>query len=191
MQDLIMWSEQEEPQRKVPQCFKVLFGAKVAIIIDCFEVFIERLSNLEARACMWSNYKHKNTVKILVGITPQGVIAFVSESWGGRISDKYLTEHWGILRKLLPGEIILGDRGFDIVDSVGAMQAQLNIPAFTKGKNQLSALEIEETRMIKANVRIHVECVIGNVRQKYPICRTLYQYTSSIKEMVKMSPSMI
>ena len=40
--------------------------------------------------------------------------------------------------------------------------------AFTKGKNQLSALEIEETRTI-ANVRIHVERVIGNVRQKYPI----------------------
>ena len=41
---------------------------------------------------MWSNYKHKNTVKILLGITPQGVIAFVSESWGGHTSDKYLTE---------------------------------------------------------------------------------------------------
>ena len=59
-------------------------------------------------------------------------------------------------------------RGFDIAESVGAMKALLNIPAFTKGKNQLSALEMEETRTI-ANVRIHVERVIGNVRQKYPI----------------------
>ncbi len=48
------------------------------------------------------------------------------------------------------------------------MQAQLNIPAFTKGKTQLSALEVHETRTI-ANVRIHVERVIGNVCQKYSI----------------------
>ena len=168
LQDLIIWPEREELQRTMPECFKVSFGTKVAIIIDCFEVFIERPSNLEARACTWSNYKHKNTVKILLGIAPQGVIAFVSESWGGRVSDKYLTEHCGILRKLLPGDVILADRGFDIADSVGAMKARLNIPAFTRGKNQLSALEIEETRTI-ANVRIHVERVIGNVRQKYPI----------------------
>ncbi len=48
------------------------------------------------------------------------------------------------------------------------MQAQLNIPAFTKGKTQLSALEVHETRTI-ANVRIHVERVIGNICQKYSI----------------------
>ena len=149
----------------MPECFKVSFGTKVAIIIDCFELFIERPSNLEAWACTWSNYKHKNTVKILLGIVPQGVIAFVSESWSVGGSDKYLTEHCGILRKLLPGDVILVDRGFDIADSVGVMKAQLNILAFTKGKNQLSALEIEETRTI-ANVCIHVEHVIGNVRQK-------------------------
>ena len=98
--------------------------------------------------CTWSNYKYKNTAckDSPIGIAPQGVIAFVSESWGGRVSDKYLTEHCGILRKSLPGDVILADRGFDIADSVGAVKARLNIPAFTKGKNQLSALEIEETR---------------------------------------------
>ena len=77
-------------------------------------------------------------------------------------------EHHGILIMLLPGDVILADRGFDIADSVGVIKAQLNILAFIKGKNQLSAFEIEETRTI-ANVHIHIECVIGNVRQKYPI----------------------
>ena len=62
----------------------------------------------------------------------------------------------------------MADRGFDIADLVGVMKARLSIPAFTKGKNQLSALEIKEIRTI-ANVHIHVEQVIGNVRQKYPI----------------------
>ena len=40
------------------------------------------------------------------------------------------------------------------------MQASLCIPAFTKGKEQLSPIEVERTRAV-AIVRIHVECVIG------------------------------
>ena len=50
------------------------------------------------------------------------------------------------------------------------MQASLHIPAFTKGKDQLSAIEVEKTRAI-ANVRIHVERVIGAVRQRYTILK--------------------
>ena len=46
--------------------------------------------------------------------------------------------------------------------------ARLEIPAFTKGKDQLTAFDVEETRNV-ANVRIHVERVIGVVRQKYHI----------------------
>jgi len=85
-----------------------------------------------------------------------------------RVSDKHLTEKSGLLQKLLPDDIVLVDRGFDIAESVGIMQARLHIPAFTKGKNQLTATEVEETRSI-ANVRIHVKCVIGCVRQKFTI----------------------
>ena len=73
--------------------------------------------------------------------------------------------------KLLPGDVVLADRGFDIAESVGVMRANLHIPAFTKGKTQLSALDVHETRKI-ANVRIHVERVIGNVRQKYSILKS-------------------
>jgi len=41
------------------------------------------------------------------------------------VSDKYLTEHCGILQKLLLGDVVLADRGFDIAESVGSMQAKL------------------------------------------------------------------
>jgi len=34
---------------------------KVAVILDCFEIFIERPSILKARAMTWYNYKHHNT----------------------------------------------------------------------------------------------------------------------------------
>ena len=108
---------------------------------------------------------------MLLGITPQGTICYVSETWGVRVSDKFITEHCGILNKLTPGDVVLADRGFDISDSVGLMQATLHIPTFTKGKGQLSALEVHKTRKI-ANVRIYVERVIGTVRLKYSILQS-------------------
>ena len=105
---------------------------------------------------------------MLIGIAPQGIISFVSVAWGGRVTGKYLKERCGILNNLLPGDTVLADRGFVISDSVGILQENLHVPAFTKGKYQLSALEVEETRPI-ANVRIHVERMIGLVCQKYTI----------------------
>ena len=94
---LIRWPEREDLWRTMPQCFQVAFGNKAIVIIDCFEVFITRPSNLMARAQTYSNYKNHNTVKVLVGITPQGSISFASNAWGGRTSDKYLTDNCGIL----------------------------------------------------------------------------------------------
>jgi len=80
----------------MPECFRAAFGDQVAVVIDCFEVFVDRPSSLLARAATWSSYKHHNTAKFLIGIAPQGVVSFISKAWGGRMSDKYLTEHWGI-----------------------------------------------------------------------------------------------
>lgn len=173
---LIKWPTRDQLQKTMPLSFMEHFGKRVAVVIDCFEVFIERPSNLKARAQTWSSYKHHNTVKFLLGITPQGVISFLSKAWGGRASDKHVTERCGILDKLLPGDLVLADRGFNIAESVGMQQAQLNIPAFTKGKDQLSAVDVETTRKI-AHVRIHVERVIGSVRQKYQILQSIIPVT--------------
>ena len=75
--------------------FQYAFGKQVTVTIHCFEVFIERSTNLLARAQTFSNYKHHNTVKLLIGITPQGTVCFASEAWGGHTSDQYLTEKVG------------------------------------------------------------------------------------------------
>ena len=37
---------------------------------------------------------------------------------GGRVSDKHLTTECGFLRKLLPGDMVLADRAFDIADEL-------------------------------------------------------------------------
>ena len=77
---LIIWPERENLRKTMPGCFRAEFGDKVATVIDCFEVFMEL-----ARSCTWSNYKYHNTVKLLIGITPLGVVSFISDAWGGRV----------------------------------------------------------------------------------------------------------
>ena len=62
----------------------------------------------------------------------------------------------------------MADRGFTIRENVWFHQAELSIPAFTKGKDQLYSIDLEKNREI-ANVRIHVERVIGLLRQNYTV----------------------
>ena len=117
--------------------------------LHCFEVFINRPSHLLARAQTWLSYKHHNTVKVLIVITPQSTISYVSQAWGGQTSDKFLTVNCGILNKLLPWGLVLADRGFTTVESVMFQQAQLAIPSFTKGKDQLDPVDVEKTRRLQ------------------------------------------
>ncbi|XP_031572978.1 uncharacterized protein LOC116306983 [Actinia tenebrosa] len=97
---LIHWPDREALQSTMPQCFQYSFAKRATCIIDCYEVFINKQSNYLARAQPFSNYKHHNTVKVLIGITHQGTVSFVSQAWGGRTSDKFLTENCGFLDKL-------------------------------------------------------------------------------------------
>ena len=165
---LITWPDRENLRKSMPFCFRPNYGLKVTSIIDCFKLFIEKPSNLLAKSCTWSQYKHYNTAKYLIAITPQEIVSFVSNGWGGRVSDKYIVENLGYLLYLLPGDVVLAYRGFNVEDSVALQGATLDIPAFTRGCDQLPPGDIEATRKL-ANVRIHVERIIGAVRQRYQI----------------------
>ena len=63
------------------------------------------------------------------------------------------------------GDLVMADRGFTIQESLALRQVKLAIPTFTRGSKQLDPVDIEHTRGI-ANVRVHVERVIGQLKQK-------------------------
>ncbi|KAK3918520.1 Ribosomal RNA small subunit methyltransferase G [Frankliniella fusca] len=153
----------------MPECFLKAFGRSVAVLIDCFEVRGPTPSGLLAKAQTYSHYKKNSTVKLLIGITPQGTVSYISEAWGGRTSGKFITEHSKeFLDKLIPGDVVLADRGFDIGMVTGQVRARVVTPAFMHGRSQLSADDVEYSRSV-ANVRIHVERLIGLVRRKFQI----------------------
>ena len=99
------------------------------------------------------------------------MISFLSKCWGGRATDRCITQNSGFLRLIDHGDVILADRGFDISDDLTIYGARLEIPAFTRGKKQLSLQEVEYSKRL-SKVRIHVERVIGLLKNKFIILQS-------------------
>ena len=151
----------QEMRQYLPEQFHQYPNTRV--IIDCTEIFCQKPSSLKSQRQLWSNYKHHNTYKALVGISPDGTVVFVSNLYGGSCSDKFITKDCGILDHLEPGDSVMADRGFLIEDLLGE-GVSLNLPPFRDSKDsQLSAKQVEETRRIAA-VRIHVERAIQRIK---------------------------
>lgn len=167
--NFISWSSNETLTKNMPKCFADVFGSNVTVIIDYFEVFIERPSNIEAAAKTWSDYKHHQTVKFLIGISPQDFIMFISNAYGGRASDKFIVEDITFLESLNQGDLIIADRGFSIDERLYC--ARVKYPTFLRGRKQMSPEDIESTRKL-TSVRIHIERIIRQLKGKYRIFKT-------------------
>ena len=158
---LFPWPSRELVQKHASEDFSKYPNTR--IVIDCTEIFIQRPNSLSSQCLTFSSYKHHNTFKVLIGISPGGVITFVSDLWGGRVSDQQITKDCGLLALLSEHDRVMADRGFDIQDLLATKHITLNKPPSLGEKTQLLAKEVEETRRIAA-VRIHVERAIGRIK---------------------------
>ncbi|XP_020601424.1 uncharacterized protein LOC110040523 [Orbicella faveolata] len=165
LKDLFPFPAQELVRKNMPQEFAQY--ATTRIILDCTELFIQHPSAMLAQSETWSDYKHHNTWKLLVGVTPNGQVSFLSDLWGGRVSDKQITKESGVLGLLEPGNNVMVDHGFDISNGLS-----VNMPPFLAGREQMTAAETEETMSI-ASVRIHVECAISRIKTSHILDGTL------------------
>lgn len=114
-----------------------------------------------AQSETWSDYKHHNIWKSLVGVTPNGKVTFLSDLWGRRGLEKHITRESGVFDLLEPGDNVMLDRGFDILGIVPAC-VTVNMPPFWARHDQLTTAETEETMSI-TSVRIHVDLAIGRI----------------------------
>ncbi|XP_015374947.1 PREDICTED: uncharacterized protein LOC107169654 [Diuraphis noxia] len=143
----------------LPNCFVSFQNCRITI--DCTEVACDIPHQLDHQRATFSSYKHKNTLKGLIGVAPIGVITFVSKLYPGSTSDKKIVSHCGILSLLEPGDLILADKGFLISDLI-PNGASLNIPPFLTS-SQFTPSEVERTKTI-ARARIHVERAISRIK---------------------------
>ena len=87
---LLVWPTQELVRKNMPAPFKPYPITR--IIIDATEFYVEKPFRPQAQRLTWSNYKHNNTFKLLVGIMPTGTISFVSKLYSGGISDLHIVQ---------------------------------------------------------------------------------------------------
>ena len=175
LDEISLWPSKEETQELMPDQFRKKFP-NTRVIIDAAEVEIDQPKNPDTQSETWSQYKSRNTVKFLLAVTPNGVPCFVSNCYGGRISDKELTRRCGLLgetqggkKRFTSGDAIMADKGFDIADLLREHGIGLNHPPFLRGKKQFSEEELVTTRRI-ASLRIHVERAIERIKN-YQICQ--------------------
>ena len=98
-------------------------------------------------------------------------VMFVSKLFGGRVTDNFITKNSGFVHHLIPGNEILADRGFTIMDILPP-GVSLALPAFTRGRKELSEQEVTSTRRL-ADVRIHIERAIRRLKNFKILCNVM------------------
>lgn len=103
---LIMWPTLPECEQNMPHCFKD------GLVLDCTEISVQKSKCLCCRT-LNSHYKGGQMIKFMTGVSPGGLITFISEPYGGRASEKVIFEQSGLINKLEKGkDAIMVDKGF-------------------------------------------------------------------------------
>lgn len=164
--ELVVWPKKESTTNALPVSFRKSFR-DIESIIDCFEIEIEVPSSAFFQALTWSSYKHCNTIKYLVSITPNGIINFISLGYGGRISDELITTQSGyldVLKSRAP-VTVMADRGFKRIEKhLLEIDCKLVRPPSVDANVKQTQEQILFGRKV-AGTRIHVERAIRRIRE--------------------------
>ncbi|XP_030610768.1 uncharacterized protein LOC115798161 [Archocentrus centrarchus] len=154
-----IWLMRAEVQAYLPEEFKDFPDTQV--ILDCTELRCQTPSSPLLQSEMYSSYNSHCTMKALVGIAPHGAVTFISDLYGGSISDKELFKQSGIAEKLTEDMAVMVDKGFLISD---CCKYKVYCPPFLSKQKQMPAYQVKETQAI-ARLRVHVERVIRRIKQ--------------------------
>ena len=103
-------------------------------------------SSLLLNSELFSAYKNHTSLKGLEGISPSGVITFISQLYTGSMSDREIVERAGILNE---GDSVMADKGFTVSDILHVpLGVSLNIPTFLGTSTQMPQEDVVELRRL-------------------------------------------
>ncbi|CAC5401111.1 unnamed protein product [Mytilus coruscus] len=73
--EINIWPSRDIVTDYMPDDFKYKF-ATTRVILDATETPIQKPSHVDAQSVTWSSYKHKNTIKTMIGCTPRGTVSY-------------------------------------------------------------------------------------------------------------------
>ena len=116
----IMFASRKKVRKHLPKSFKMY--KNIRCLIDCTEVHVQLPTNSAAQGNQYSSYKGYTSYKILVVVNPNGTIIYVSDAFGGSISDKEFIRQFAFLEFLETGDVIMADSIFLIDDFLNERQ---------------------------------------------------------------------
>nr|XP_037872963.1 uncharacterized protein LOC101736528 isoform X2 [Bombyx mori] len=154
-----IWPSRSLVNYYMPNCFRTHYPS-TRVIIDGTEIGIQKPSQPDTQKASFSSYKHKNTLKFLVGASPGGLLTYVSNGYAGSASDRQIVERSKLLQICDSGDSIMADRGFNVQDLFASKGISINIPSFLKGKSQIPGVQLKIDQKL-ASQRVHIERLIG------------------------------
>ena len=141
-----------------PNRYKI--ALKLHSIGDAAEMFIKTLKDRDLQIMPWSNYKHHNTIKILVTCLLNSFLTFLLDAYCGLISDKELTKLSGYLEPYIE---FMVDKGFLIGDECAERHIYLRIPPGKRSHSQLRQKDVQEINK-NSKSGILIEQVIRRIK---------------------------
>jgi hypothetical protein len=137
LKPVIAWPTKEQVMLSMPTCFDKYRNTMA--VLDCTEIRVEITNCLECKILTYSFYKGGHTVKILICVSPSGLITFLSCVYGGRASDKAIFDDCGLINKFEPHiDAVMVDKGFLIEKECLLSGITLYRPPFLRDKNRFS-----------------------------------------------------
>lgn len=158
-QEIDLWPSKDLVKFYSPEDFFDKFP-DTRVILDGTECPIMQPTQPLTQQATFSSYKNRNTVKVVVGSTPGGLVCHISPAYGGSVSDRHIIERSDIPKKCVPGDSVMADKGFEVQDLFAPYDVNVNIPSFFKKTNRLSGKAVLRDRKI-ASKRVHIERIIG------------------------------
>ena len=113
-----------------------------------------------AQQATFSTYKNRNTLKVVVGKSPGGLLSHIPAAYGGPASGRQLVERSDLSQKCSSNDSLMVDKGINVQDIFATYNVGINIPTFMTKKNKLSGITFIRDRKISSK-RVHIERLIG------------------------------
>jgi len=162
LKNFIYQPPRDSIRRNIPKVFKPYLNTR--IILDCTKFPVYSPACITCRTQTYSFYYGRLTLKVLIGITPDGLISFVSVVYGGKASDSFIFRKSNVIDACDRGDAVMVDKGFRI-DAVCAKRGvQVIQPPFKwRDTPQFSPEDCVKNSAI-ARARVHVERVNERIK---------------------------
>jgi hypothetical protein len=140
-----------------------------------------------------SSYKLDITMKVLIGVSPNGTVIFVSPLFGGSSSDNFITKESGFIDLLKSGESVMADKGFKI-SQILPPGVNLIQPPFLMtnedGQRQFTRNQAEECLRI-SRARAHVERIMQRLKLFKILTLIPHQYYEIAEEIIQLCAALV